>query len=296
MRIAVPNKGRLHEPTLSLLERAGLHVEETADCQLYADTVDPDVSVLYARAADIPEYVRDGAADVGITGLDQAAESGGVAADPGAAADDDLVDLLDLEYGSCRLVRAAPEDDAIEHVDGLAGGTVATEFPNITRDYLDRVGVDADVVTVTGATELTPHVDMADAIVDITSTGTTLKVNRLAVIDDVLDSSVRLFARPDVVGDPKVEQVLTAFESVLAADGRRYLMMNAPKKRLDAVKDVIPGLGGPTVMDVEADENGNGMVAVHAVVDERDVFETISELRSVGATGILVTEIERLVE
>ena len=295
MRIAVPNKGRLHEPTLSLLERAGLHVEETADRQLYADTVDPDVSVLYARAADIPEYVRDGAADVGITGLDQAAESGGVAADPGAAADDDLVDLLDLEYGSCRLVLAAPEDDAIEHVDGLAGGTVATEFPNITRDYLDRVGVDADVVTVTGATELTPHVDMADAIVDITSTGTTLKVNRLAVIDDVLDSSVRLFARPDVASADKVTQVLTAFESVLAADGRRYLMMNVPKSRLDQVKDVIPGLGGPTVMNVEADETGTETVAVHAVVEERDVFATISELKAVGASGILVTEIERLV-
>ncbi|ESS03112.1 MAG: ATP phosphoribosyltransferase (homohexameric) [uncultured archaeon A07HR67] len=295
MRIAVPNKGRLHEPTLSLLERAGLHVEETADRQLYADTVDPDVSILFARAADIPEYVRDGAADVGITGLDQAAESGGVADDPNTAVDGDLVDLLDLGYGSCRLVLAAPEDGAIEHVDGLAGGTIATEFPNITRDYLDRVGVDADVVTVTGATELTPHVDMADAIVDITSTGTTLKVNRLAVIDDVLDSSVRLFAHPDVAAADKVTQVLTAFESVLAADGRRYLMMNVPKSRLDQVKDVIPGLGGPTVMNVEADETGTETVAVHAVVEERDVFATISELKTVGASGILVTEIERLV-
>ena len=296
MRIAVPNKGRLHDPTLSLLERAGLHIENTADRQLYADTVDPDVSVLFARAADIPEYVRDGAADLGITGLDQAEESGGVAADVASAADDDLVDLLDLEYGSCRLVLAAPEDSDVESVADLAGATVATEFPNVTRAYFERVGVDADIVTVTGATELTPHVDMADAIVDITSTGTTLKVNRLAVIDDVLDSSVRLFARRDVVDDPKVDQVRTALESVLAADGRRYLMMNAPKANLDAVKEVIPGLGGPTVMDVEADENGNGMVAVHAVVDERDVFEAIAELKSVGATGILVTEIERLVE
>ncbi|GAB7009707.1 ATP phosphoribosyltransferase [Halorubrum trueperi] len=296
MRIAVPNKGRLHDPTLSLLERAGLHIEETADRQLYADTVDPEVSILFARAADIPEYVRDGAADVGITGLDQAAESGGVADDVASADDGDLVDLLDLGYGSCELVLAAPEDGDIETVEDLAGGTIATEFPAITRDYLDRVGVDADVVTVTGATELTPHVDMADAIVDITSTGTTLKVNRLGVIDDVLASSVRLFARPGAVDDAKVEQVLTAFESVLAADGRRYLMMNAPTERLDEVKDVIPGLGGPTVMDVEADENGDGMVAVHVVVDERDVFATISELKSVGASGILVTEIERLVE
>ncbi|MWV63573.1 ATP phosphoribosyltransferase [Halorubrum sp. JWXQ-INN 858] len=296
MRIAVPNKGRLHDPTISLLERAGLHIEDTADRQLYADTVDPDVSVLFARAADIPEYVRDGAADLGVTGLDQASESGGVAPDAASAGADDLVDLLDLGYGSCKLVLAAPEDDDVASVHDLEGATVATEFPNVTRDYFDRVGVAADIVTVTGATELTPHVDMADAIVDITSTGTTLKVNRLAVVDDVLDSSVRLFARPDVVDDPKVGQVRTAFESVLAADGRRYLMMNAPKSRLDEVKDVIPGLGGPTVMNVEADANGNGMVAVHAVVDERAVFSTISELKAVGASGILVTEIERLVE
>jgi ATP phosphoribosyltransferase len=193
-------------------------------------------------------------------------------------------------------VLAAPEGGSVTEVADLADGTVATEFPNVTGAYLDRVGVDADVVTVTGATELTPHVDMADAIVDITSTGTTLKVNRLAVIDEVLDSSVRLFARQDVVDDPKVRQVLTAFESVLAADGRRYLMMNAPTANLDDVKDVIPGLGGPTVMDVEADADGNGTVAVHAVVEERDVFETITELKAVGASGILVTEIERLVE
>ncbi|SNR44679.1 ATP phosphoribosyltransferase [Halorubrum vacuolatum] len=296
MRIAVPNKGRLHEPTLSLLERAGLHIEETADRQLYADTVDPDVTVLFARAADIPEYVRDGAADLGITGLDQAHESGRVAAEPEAAGADDLVDLLDLGYGSCRLVLAAPMDGPIEAVEDLDGGTIATEFPTVTEAYVTRTGIDAEVITVTGATELTPHVDMADAIVDITSTGTTLEVNRLAVIDDVLDSSVRLFARGDVQNEPKVQQVRTAFESVLAADGRRYLMMNAPKARLDEVKDVIPGLGGPTVMNVEADENGNGMVAVHAVVDERDVFEAIAELKGVGASGILVTEIERLVE
>jgi len=294
MRIAVPNKGRLHDPTLELLDRAGIGVENGADRQLYADTVDPDVTVLFARAADIPEYVRDGAADVGVTGLDQARESGRVVA-PGDGSDPDaLVDLLDLEYGSCRLVLAAPEDGDVERVADLAGRTVATEFPNVTRDYFDRVGVDVDLTTVTGATELTPHVGMADAIVDITSTGTTLKVNRLAVVDEVLDSSVRLFARPDVVGGGKAAQVRTAFESVVSAEGKRYLMMNAPTERLAAVKEVLPGLDGPTVMDVAAD--GDDTVAVHAVVDESDVFETITDLESVGATGILVTEIERLVD
>ncbi|ESP87901.1 ATP phosphoribosyltransferase [Candidatus Halobonum tyrrellensis] len=283
MRIAVPNKGRLHEPTMDLLERAGLHVEDTADRQLYADTVDPDVSVLFARAADIPEYVADGAADVGVTGLDQARESG-----------TDLVDLLDLEFGRCRLVLAAPEAGDITTPADVEGGTVATEFPRITREYLAEAGIDAEVVEVTGATELTPHVDMADAIVDITSTGTTLQVNRLAVVDEVLASSVRLFARPDAVDDPKVEQVATAFESVVAAEDKRYLMMNAPRERLEEVKDVIPGLGGPTVMDVA--DGDDDRVAVHAVVDERRVFEVITDLKAAGASDVLVTEIERLVE
>jgi len=281
MRIAIPNKGRLHDPSIDLLERAGLHLEGGADRKLYANTVDPDVTALFARAADIPEYVADGAAAVGITGLDQVRESG-----------HDLVDLLDLEFGRCRLVVAAPEDGDIETVEDLAGGTVATEFPRITREFFEERSVDADVVEVTGATELTPHVDMADAIVDITSTGTTLRVNRLAEIEEVLASSVRLVAHPDAVDDEKVQQLVTAFESVLAAEDRRYVMLNVPEDRLDDVRDVLPGMGGPTVMDVA----GSDDVAVHAVVEERAVFGVINDLKAMGASDILVTEIERLVE
>ncbi|MFC6952428.1 ATP phosphoribosyltransferase [Halorubellus litoreus] len=282
MRIAVPNKGRIHDPSISLLERAGLPVVDGADRKLYADTVDPDVSVLFARAADIPEYVADGAADLGITGLDQAEEAG----------HDNVEALLDLEFGECRLVLAAPEDGDVETPYDLEGKTVATEFPRLTREYFDERNIDAEVVEVTGATELTPHVDMADAIVDITSTGTTLQVNRLAIIDEVLSSSVQLFARSDVVDDEKTEQVRTALASVLAADGKRYLMMNADRENLDAIRDVIPGMGGPTVMDVAGDDK----VAVHVVVDDADVFETINRVKQAGASDILVTEIERLVE
>jgi len=282
MRIAVPNKGRLHDPSVELLDRAGLHVVDGADRKLYADTVDPDVTVLYARAADIPEYVADGAADIGITGLDQVEEH----------ASGDLVELLDLGFGQCKLVLAAPEDGDVQGVGDLEGGTVATEFPTITREFFDEQGVDVTITEVSGATELTPHVDIADAIVDITSTGTTLRMNRLGVVADVLESSVRLFARPDVVDDEKVEQVRMALESVKSAEGKRYLMMNVPEDDLDAVEDVIPGLGGPTVMDIA----GSDMVAVHVVVDEDQVFETITDLKAEGASDILVTEIERMVE
>jgi len=281
MRIAVPNKGRLHDPAVDLLERAGLHLVDGADRKLYADTVDPGVTVLFARASDIPEYVADGAADVGLTGLDQVRESGV-----------DLVDLLDLEFGACRLVLATPEEGAVGTPTDLAGGTVATEFPNVTRTYFADLGVDVDIVEVSGATELTPHVDIADAIVDITSTGTTLRMNRLAVVDEVLESSVRLFASAETAEDPKVEQVTTALASVLAAEDRRYLMMNVDGDDLDAVREVLPGMGGPTVMDIA----GSDAVAVHAVVIEDRVFETIAELKQVGASDVLVTEIERLVE
>jgi ATP phosphoribosyltransferase len=189
-------------------------------------------------------------------------------------------------------VLAAPEDGDITEPQQLEGKKVATEFPNITEQYFRAQNIDTEIVEVTGATELTPHVEMADAIVDITSTGTTLTVNRLGVIDEVLSSSVRLFAREETAGNEKVQQLVTALESVLAANDKRYLMMNVDEENLAAVQDVIPGLGGPTVMNVAGSED----VAVHAVVDQQQVFEVINDLKSEGATGILVTEIERLVE
>jgi ATP phosphoribosyltransferase len=198
------------------LERSGLHVVDGADRKLYAETVDPDVTLLFARAADIPKYVSDGAADVGITGHDQIEESG----------PENVTELLDLGFGQCRLVLASPEEGDIKSVDQLDGKKVATEFPTIARNYFDAQGVDPHIVEVTGATELTPHVEMADAIIDITSTGTTLKVNRLGIIDEVLDSSVRLFARDDVLDDDKVGQIETAMASVLSADGKRYLVVH----------------------------------------------------------------------
>jgi ATP phosphoribosyltransferase len=282
MRIAVPNKGRLHEPTLDLLDRAGLDVENGSDRKLYADTVDPDVQVLYVRAADVPEYVADGAAELGITGLDQVRE----------AAVENVIDLLDLGFGKCRIVLAAPEDGDITRVEDVEGGTIATEFPTITRRFLERRGVDADIVEVSGATELTPHVDIADAIVDITSTGTTLRMNRLAEIAEILSSSVRLFAREDVHDDEKTRQIETALGSVIDAEDKRYLMMNVPEDRIEDVTEIVPGLGGPTVMEVAGDDT----VAFHAVVEERDVFETVNAARERGASDILVTEIERLIE
>jgi ATP phosphoribosyltransferase len=281
MRVAVPNKGRLHDPTVELLEKAGLEIHNGAERKLYAETTDPEIDVLYARAADIPEYVAEGAADVGITGLDQTHE-----------AEVDLTDHLDLGFGECKLVLAAPEEDGVSSVEELAGKRVATEFPNVSRSFFKDRGVDVELIHVTGATELTPHAGMADAVIDITSTGTTLEVNNLEVVGEVLESSVRLFSRPEDEGEEKVRELKTALESVIQAEDRRYLMMNVPEDSLDAVKDAMPGLGGPTVMGVEGEDS---MVAVHAVVQEDDVYGTINAVREKGARDILVTPIERMV-
>ncbi len=281
IRIAIPNKGRLHDPTVSLFKEAGLPVLEGATRKLFAKTTDPDITFLFARAADIPEYVQDGAADVGITGLDLISETG---------ADVDVI--LDLEFGRAKLVLAVPDDSPITSPQDLNGMRVATEFPNITKRYFEELGINIEVVKVSGACEMTPHVGIADAIVDISSSGTTLLTNHLKVIEDVFSSSVRLITnRESAAEKEKIQYIKTALESVLHAKGKRYLMMNVPADKLDAVKAVLPGLAGPTVMKVESDDS---ILAVHAVIDSDVIFSTVSKLKDVGACGILVVPIERM--
>ncbi len=281
IRIAIPNKGRLHDPTVSLFKEAGLPVLEGATRKLFAKTTDPDITFLFARAADIPEYVQDGAADVGITGLDLISETG---------ADVDVI--LDLKFGRAKLVLAVPDDSPITSPQDLNGMRVATEFPNITKRYFEELGVNIEIVKVSGACEMTPHVGIADAIVDISSSGTTLLTNHLKVIEDVFSSSVRLITnRESAAEKEKIQYIKTALESVLHAKGKRYLMMNVPADKLDAVKAVLPGLAGPTVMKVESDDS---ILAVHAVIDSDVIFSTVSKLKDVGACGILVVPIERM--
>ncbi|AEH59972.1 ATP phosphoribosyltransferase [Methanosalsum zhilinae DSM 4017] len=281
IRIAIPNKGRLHDPALALFREAGLPVLEGGTRKLFARTSDPEISVLFARAADIPEYVQDGAADVGITGLDLISETG---------ASVEL--MLDLNFGHADLVLAVPDDiDAASAYD-LEGMRVATEFPEITRKYFEKKGIRVDIINVSGACEITPHVGIADAIVDISSSGTTLIMNHLRAIDTVFSSSVYLISNHEsLIKKDKIYHIKTALESVLRAKGKRYLMMNVPADSLKKVKDVLPGLAGPTVMKVESDET---ILAVHAVISSDSIFATVNSLKEVGATDILVVPIERM--
>jgi len=284
VRLAVPNKGRIAAPVMNLIEKSGLHLPESgSERHLIIKTLDPGVEILFARPVDIPEYVATGAADLGITGHDLVVERGS-----------DVAELLDLGLGKATLVLAVHEESGISSVEELAGAKVATEFPAITKKFFASRGVQVSVVLVGGACEATPHLGIADAIVDLSSTGTTLKTHRLKVIAEVLTTSTFLIANRHslVKKQEKIDEILLALESVVRARGQCYLMMNVKRSSLEAVKKVLPSLSGPTVMDVASTED---LVAVHAVVDEVRVYALINALRRAGAKDILVMAIQRMI-
>jgi ATP phosphoribosyltransferase len=285
LKIALPNKGRLSEETRELFADAGLPVRARGERALTA-SLGGEFEAIFVRAQDIPEFVADGAADVGVTGWDLVSEAGRP-----------LEMRLDLDFGRCRLVVAAKEDCGIERLDQIVGGRVATVFPRITARFFARPGCNVEVVPVSGAAEIAPHLGIADIVVDLTSTGSTLKVNGLREIATVLESSARLVTRPrtdtgvDSGKARAIDELVTALESVLNARGQRYVMANVPRAALDEVKEVLPGINGPTVIDIL---NGGLHVAVHAVVPAAAVYRTIARLKTLGASGVLVTRIERL--
>jgi ATP phosphoribosyltransferase len=284
IRIALPNKGRLAAATRELLEQAGLEIEAAGERALTASLCG-EFLALFVRAEDIPELVADGAADVGITGRDLVAEAGRP-----------LEILLDLGFGRCRLAVAGREEDGPAGVASIPAGTrVATSFPRLAGEYFERQGIDVTLVPISGAAEIAPHLGLADLIVDLVSSGSTLKINGLREIATVLESAAVLVARPEALAAEesgrRIRELVTAVESVLRAQDKRYLMANVPRSALTEAKRILPGISGPTIIDVL---NGGDVVAAHAVVDRAEVYRTIARLKELGATGILVTRIERL--
>lgn len=283
LRIALPNKGRLSESALDLFETAGLRPEFRADRALVARLGD-DFQAIFVRAQDIPEFVADGAAELGITGSDLVAESNRP----------EVSELLDLGFGRCRLVVAVRDDAPTTTPSDLPDGTrVATSFPGLARRYFQSLGTEIRVVPVSGAAEIAPHLGVADVIVDLTSTGSTLRVNGLKEIGTILESSARLVGNAAALeGSARdITELTTALESVLRARKKRYLMANVRRDTLDQVREILPGISGPTIVDVLDQE---AWVAAHAVVDANQVYQTIARLKELGAEGILVTRIERL--
>lgn len=284
LKLAVPNKGRLNERAVELLLASGLDLGEDWGRRLYVGVKNQDIEVIFVRAQDIPEFVASGAIDMGITGADQVAESG-----------EDVERLLDLDFGHCRLCVAVPESSEIKKADDIRNGCrVATSFPNLTAGFFASKKKKVEIVSVSGAAEIMPYLGVSDIIVDLVSSGSTLKTNRLTVIEDILSSQAIIVANRKAIKSKKdaVAGIVNSIQSVIIAEKKKYLMADIPKKKLPEILKMFPGMAGPTVMNIAGRDD---MVAMHVVVDKKDVYDSVNALKKMGAKGILTLPIERLV-
>ena len=281
MRLAIPNKGRMVEPTLHLLHDAGLVFDEH-DRSLVARVQNFDLDILFVRTNDVIEFVGDGVADLGITGIDLLAETGA-----------ELPRIRSLGYGRCRLAAAVPSDAPYQTVEELTGLRVATAHPATARRFFAERDIQVDVIPISGAVEVAPRLGLAEAIVDLVSTGSTLVMNGLRPIADVLESEAVLVANPTARLEmgPAIEAIDTMLGAVIAARGKKYLMMNAPAGRLSELERLLPGLESPSVIPLAHE----GMIAIHSVVGADDVWGLLPRLKAGGASGILVLPIEKIV-
>ena len=284
VRIAVPNKGRLNQSAIRLMNKIGFPVPDSGSRTLLAEFGKGRYQILLARAQDIPEFVEMGAADLGITGLDLVKETSR-----------NVETIIELDFGKCRLVVAVPEDSAIKSVEDVKdGSTVATCFPNLTRAFFSEKGKRIEIAEVSGATEVAPQVGLADVITDLTETGSTLKLNHMKEVGIVLESKAVMIVNSASMVNKKerIDEVIDAIKSVMNASRKRYLMANVPKASLANLNTLLPGISGPTVMNIYGRDD---LVAIHAVTNEDEINAVIAMLKSIGATGVLVVPIERMV-
>ena len=283
LKIAVPNKGRLSEDTLDLFQRAGLTINKSAR-KLYAKTQDGNYTLVFVRTQDIPKFVSDGVMDLGVTGQDIVAES-----------DTNADEILELNFGSCRMIVAAKEESHINKAEELPDNIkIATSFPTIARKYFDKLNKKVQITKVCGATEITPKLGLADIIVDITSSGSTLKNNNLKIIGEIMTSNAVIIAKPNLKKQKssKLESFIRAIKSAIDAEEKKYLMANIPKAVLGEVKKIIPGLKSPTVVGLLDNDNE---VAIHVVVNKKNIYENIDRLKQLGANGILIMTVDQMV-
>jgi ATP phosphoribosyltransferase len=281
LRLAIPNKGRLVEPTVSLLRDAGL-VFEDGERALVARVQNFDLDILYVRTNDIVEFVADGVAELGITGLDLVAESGS-----------DVPQLRKLGYGRCRLTIAVPNDSPYQTTEDLTGLRIATSHMNLTKRFFESRSIRVDVIPISGAAEVAPRLGLAEAIVDLVSTGSTMVVNGLRPIEEVFDSEAVLLANAAAqqTHGPVFDSIQTMLSATLAARDRKYLMMNAPLAKAAELEELLPGLESPSVIPLAHE----GMIAIHSVVEADAVWSLLPKLKAAGASGILILPIEKLV-
>ena len=281
LRVAIQKSGRLSEKSLDLLKEAGISLNNgSRKLRSVAQTF--PLEVIYLRDDDIPQYVEDGVAHIGIVGENEFAEK------------ECEVDLVErLGYSRCRLSIAVPKSDQYTSLEDLDGKRVATSYPVILEKYLQEHGVKADIHVLSGSVELAPSIGMSDAIFDIVSSGSTLISNGLKEVEVIMKSEAVIIANRKL--DPDIQSVLAdllfRIRSVLAAKNNKYILLNAPNENLEAIIATIPGMKSPTIMPLA----GEGWSSVHSVLSEREFWGVIDRLRELGAQGILVIPIEKMI-
>jgi ATP phosphoribosyltransferase len=284
LRLAIQREGRLTENTLSLLRSIGLEFESFGR-RLFSNCRNFPLALLHTRDDDIPEYVAAGSVDLGIVGRNLLHEEQA-----------NVEELLPLGFGYCSLVVAIHKDSPITSVEQLAGAKIATSYPGSARLFFASRHIPVEIITISGSVEVAPLLGLASAIVDLTATGSSLVLNDLRPLETVLESEAVLAANPQALTDPEkrasVDRLLLRIKGVLAAKRYRYVMMNAPRAALDEIKRIVPGLKSPTVVPLADPE----WVAVHAALREEIFWEAIEALRAAGASEILVSPIEKLIQ
>jgi ATP phosphoribosyltransferase len=281
LTLAVPSKGRMSEPSIALLKAAGLSFELN-ERSLHVPCANAPVELLLVRPQDIPEYVQDGVVDAGITGANLIAESAA-----------NVVTLIELGFGRCALEAAVPHDAPQQSLSDLDGLRIATTYPVSTRAALAGHGVTAELVVLSGSVEAAPRLGLADAIVDLVSTGSTMTANGLRRLGRLLDSQAVLIGSPARLEgrQAELERLELMLRGVVDGRRRRYLMMNAPTERVEELESILPSMGAPSVIEL-ADP---AQVALHAAVDADAIWDLLPRLKAAGATGILVLPVERVV-
>lgn len=291
IKIAVQKSGRLTEHSLDLLQRCGLKYTRARD-QLICFGENMPLDILLVRDDDIPALVKDDVCDLGFVGLNIVEEARLGFAGTGCAEPFSIIQGLD--YGHCRLSFGYPENGLVQSTAQLAGSRIATSYPNVVNDYLGREGIAADVVEFSGAVEIAPSLGRADVICDLVSTGTTMKAHKIREGETILESEAVILRTPVALPPAKQEwmdRLLQRLEGVMQVRESKYIMMHAPKGALGQISELLPGSEAPTVLPLEGRED---MVAVHVVCRETVFWETLENLKSVGASSVLVVPVEKM--
>jgi ATP phosphoribosyltransferase len=282
IRIAIQSKGRLSEDSLALMREAGIKIDELKR-KFLARAVDFPLEVLYLRDDDIPGVVESGSADLGIVGLNEVAETGA-----------DVEIVRKMGFGACRLSLAIPKDQEYTGPKFFEGKRIATSYPNVLAEWLSKNGVKADIRKIMGSVEISPAAGIADAIFDIVSSGGTLVSNGLKEVDTVLFSEAVLIARKGLEADKQtiLDKMLFRFDAVMESGGKKYILMNIPTDKVSEAVKILPAMRSPTVMPLAAE----GWCSLHSVVLERELWDKIERLKALGAEGILVLHLDKVID